>query len=248
MKTIDLKMIYQCAEENITTFNDRRISELNTITLFDILQEQNPYWFTAKNINMVYDVITFMLDSHMSIIEETYLDNWLKGLAILISEMVYDGKKSNIPNIDFEFDTNGIHYLVSIVAGLDRESSIQSQKKQSDDFKTAILTWKTNNPALDVVAIIGCFYGKNDRMSKDAYNKYCGKEFWEFISGSPSLYTDILGPIHNLFNNKDDFYLQDFAKMQNKLTVEFVKSFCNSDYSINWNKIVEFNSGKQPQS
>lgn len=38
-------------------------------------------------------------------------------------------------------------------------------------------------------------------------------------------------------------FTEEKSKIANKLSLEFLRTFCNSDGSINWEKLVEWNSG-----
>ena len=51
------------------------------------------------------------------------------------------------------------------------------------DFKTAKKALRTSNSQINVVAINGCCYGVDRNPDKGEYFKYCGQEFWYFISG-----------------------------------------------------------------
>jgi len=50
---------------------------------------------------------------------------------------------------------------------------------------------------LHIVPINGCCYGKNSKPDKGDYFKYCGQEFWEFISNESNLYLEIIEPLGN---------------------------------------------------
>jgi len=113
-----------------------------------------------------------------------------------------------------------------------------------DDFKSATKTLRTSNSRLNVVAVNGCCYGIDNSPEKGDYLKYCGQRFWEFISGSTNLYTDIIEPLgHNAKERNDDFN-KSYALMINKFTREFSKEFCKDSGEIDWNKLVLFNSKK----
>lgn len=74
--------------------------------------------------------------------------------------------------------------------------------------------------------------------------KLCGQRFWELISGDENLYIDIIKPIGYRAKQKNEEFLQAYANIVNRLTLEFAKNFCNSDGSINWEKLVKYNSAK----
>lgn len=82
---------------------------------------------------------------------------------------------------------------------------------------------------------------------KGDYFKYCGQEFWKFISGNGNLYTDIIEPLGYNAKEKNDVFGESYAKMINKFTKEFAIDFCDDSGQINWKKLVEFNSGMRKQ-
>ena len=113
-----------------------------------------------------------------------------------------------------------------------------------EDFKTAKRTLRTSNSGLMIEAVNGCCYGRDRQSEKGDYQKLCGQRFWEFISGSESLYKDIVEPLGHKAKERNDEFLQSYAKVVNKFTKEFSNEFCRDDGSIDWGKIVEFNSAK----
>ena len=67
--------------------------------------------------------------------------------------------------------------------------------------------------------------------------------FWYLISESQNLYTDIIEPIgHRAREHNDAFYKQK-DEIVNRFTRQFLEEFCNSKGSIDWVRLVEFNSG-----
>jgi hypothetical protein len=70
------------------------------------------------------------------------------------------------------------------------------------------------------------------------------KEFWQLISDSDTLYTDIIEPLGHQAKEKNEEFLKAYAKVVNQFTLKFVQDFCD-DGVINWQKIVEFNSKKK---
>ncbi len=93
-----------------------------------------------------------------------------------------------------------------------------------------------------VVAVNGCCYGRDNRPDKGDYLKLCGQRFWSFISGNPFLYPEIIEPLGHSAKQKNDQFLNEYSKVVNKFTMEFVQAFCDSEGQILWEKIVQFNS------
>jgi hypothetical protein len=63
------------------------------------------------------------------------------------------------------------------------------------DFAKAKKTLQTSNAKLAIQAVKGCCYGKDDHSNKGEYLKYCGQDFWAFISGSDTLYINLIEPL-----------------------------------------------------
>ena len=116
------------------------------------------------------------------------------------------------------------------------------------DFKVAKKTLRTSDSKLNIVAINGCCYGQDNNPDKGDYFKYCGQEFWEFISGNPNLYIEIIEPLGYKAKEKNEEFVNLYAQMINKFTREFSNNFCDEKGEINWEKLVKFNSEKKTKS
>jgi hypothetical protein len=243
MENLNLKEVVKYVEENIGDFHKRRIESLGELKLSEVLKKKNPYLFKAKNVLTSEQIIRGIVDAFISSKEEALFGTFLEGLAIFICQKVYKGWKSSANGIDMEFDRDSVRYIVSIKSGPNWGNKSQIEKL-IHDFNTAKRTLRTNNSRLNVIAINGCCYGRDNKPDKKGiYFKYCGQRFWDFISGDDSLYLKIIEPLGHKAKEKNEEYLISYSKMINKFTIEFSQNFCNEDGSINWKTIVTFNSG-----
>ena len=242
MKYIDIEEIRQYVEDNIDNFHEKRIDGFDGLKLKTVLRKKNPYLFKAKHLLTAEEIIRKLTDAFISSTEETIFGDWLEGLAIFINKKVYNGWKSGITGIDLEFDKNNIRYIVTIKSGPNWGNSSQISKMKSD-FITAKRTLRTSNSGLIIEAVNGCCYGKNRNPDKGDYFKYCGQDFWYFISGHKNLYKDIIEPIGHKAKEHNDDFLKSYAQMINKFTREFSIDFCRKNGDIDWEKLVEYNSG-----
>jgi hypothetical protein len=242
MEKLNLNEVAKYVEDNIGVFHQKRIAGLNSLQLKKVLRKKNPYLFKAKYILTAQDIIKSLTDAFISSQEETIFGDWLEGLAIFINSKVYSGRKSGIPGIDLEFDKDGIRYILTIKSGPNWGNSSQIGKLLSD-FKTAKKTLRTSNSKLNVVAVNGCCYGRDNIPDKGEYFKYCGQNFWEFISGDPELYIKIIEPLGHLAKERNDDFMKSYSQMINVFTKEFANDFCKNNGEIDWEKLVKFNSG-----
>ncbi len=241
MKKINLKDVSDYVEQNIGTFHQKRIQSLDSLKLITVLKRKNPYLYRAKYVLTANEIIRGIVDAHISSNEETIFGDWLEGLAIFINEKVYNGRKSGITNIDLEFDNDNIRYIITIKSGPNWGNSSQINKMASD-FKSAKKALRTSNSKLNIIAVNGCCYGKDNKSDKGDYFKYCGQKFWEFISGDPNLYTEIIEPLGHKAKERNDDFNNSYAQMINKFTNEFTNNFCDDIGAIDWIKLVKLNS------
>jgi hypothetical protein len=242
MKKLNLNDVKKYVEDNIEVFHKKRIESLDGLKFSNILKRKNPYLFKAKNVLTSEEIIKGLLDAHISSNEETIFGDWLEGLAIFICSKVYNGRKSGITGIDLEFEVAGIKYIVNIKSGPNWGNSSQI-KKMTTDFLTAKKILRTSNSKLNIIAINGCCYGRDNNPDKGDYFKYCGQRFWEFISGEKDLYTKIIEPLGTKAKERNDDFTNSYSKMINKFTKEFSNAYCKVDGEIDWEKLVKFNSG-----
>lgn len=241
MKKLNLKDVTQYVEQNIGTFHQKRIQSLDSLKLSQVLKRKNPYLFKAKYVLTAEQIIRGIVDAHISSSEEGIFGDWLEGLSIFINGKVYGGKKSGIKGIDLEFDNKGVRYIITIKSGPNWGNSSQVAKMVAD-FKTAKKTLRTSNSKLNITAINGCCYGQDNNPDKGDYFKYCGQQFWSFISGDTNLYTEIIEPLGHKAKEKNDDFMKSYSQMINKFTKQFANDFCDDNGVINWKKLVQFNS------
>ncbi|MEW6505632.1 MAG: PmeII family type II restriction endonuclease [Chloroflexota bacterium] len=235
--------ISEYIQSNINQFHQRRVESLRKLRLIQILKRKNPYLFRAKNINTFHELVKHLLDAHLSSQEETIFGEFLEGLAIFVCGQAYQGQKSSAEGIDLEFNKDGTHYLVSIKSGPNWGNSSQV-KKMVENFKKAQKILRTNNPGIRVQAINGCCYGKDPHPDKGDYLKLCGQVFWEFISGEPSLYLDLIEPLGWQAKQKNDEFYREYDRILNQFTIEFASQF-SLNGRIDWDNLVRLNSGNE---
>jgi hypothetical protein len=245
MEQLKINDVKDYVEENIIYFHEKRIDKISSLKLKEVLQKKNPYLFKAKNLQTAEQIIKVLVEAYISSSEETMFGDWLEELAIFINKKVYSGWKSGIKGVDLEFDNENGRNIVSIKSGPNWGNSSQVDKMLTN-FNTAKKTLRTSNSKLHIVCVNGCCYGKDNNPDKGSYFKFCGQQFWEFIGGNENIYTDIIEPLGHKAKERNDYFDDKYSGMLNKFTKDFIDSFCDSDWKINWKKLVEYNSGKSP--
>ena len=244
MPAINLKDVAKYVEINVDSFHAKRLEKLEKLDFKDVLKRKNPYLFRAKNIYTAHDLVKNLLDAYLQSQEETLFGDFIEGVAIFVCQKVYGGIKStDLIGIDLEFTKDGVLYIVEIKSGPNWANSSQIKRMQ-DNFRNAIAVLKKKNPKAKIIAMNGCCYGIENQPNKDDYFKYCGQEFWEFISNDNQLYINIIEPFGHKAQEKNEEFMRAYAKVINTFTLKFAQEFCD-DGTINWEKIIAFNSKKQ---
>ena len=240
MRSLAIEDVVDYVEKNIGVFHRSRLDSLERLRLDDILHRKNPYLFKAKNILTAQDLVKTLLDAHLSSQEETIFGDFLEGLARFVCEKAFGGKKSVAEGIDLEFDRDGIRYIVSVKSGPNWGNSSQVARMK-DNFQRAKKILRTGGFRQQITAVNGCCYGRDNRPDKGEYMKFCGQAFWEFISGNPSLYLEIIEPLGHKAKYRNEEFLEAYSQIINRFTLQFSQQFC-SDGKILWDSIVKLNS------
>lgn len=169
--------------------------------------------------------------------------DFLETLALWINARVFGGRKSGIPGIDLEFDCNGTRYLVAIKSGPNWGNS-QQIARMRDNFKKAAITLRTSRARTPVQAVNGCCYGRQPKEDRGDYLKVCGQSFWAFISGSESLYVDIVEPIGHHAHSRNEDFAQEYSRVITRMTRDVISDFCDAAGNIKWPVLLQFNSGR----
>ena len=173
--------------------------------------------------------------------EEKLFGDFLEDLAIYVSQLIYSGHKSSAAGIDLEFNDGKVHYLVSIKSGTSWGNSSQI-RKQEENFQKAIAVMKQSHLSLNVQPVLGICYGKTRTTFLRGYMKVVGQNFWSLISGNKDLYTDIVEPLGYRAKEHNEKFAEEKNRVINLFTKEFIDKYCDNGV-INWQKLVEFNSG-----
>jgi site-specific DNA-methyltransferase (cytosine-N4-specific) len=233
----------------ILPFYETSLQKLQKIRLKDILKRKNPYLFKAKNIATAGEFVKNILDAFLSSQEETIFGGLLEGFAIFVSHTLYGGFKSQFKSVDLEFQRDEVYYLVSIKSGPNWGNSDQISQLQSS-LKMAKGQLRQNGLVQEIVGVNGCIYGKDSNPFKEhadpdkSYYKYCGQEFWYFISGDEMLYQEIIVPIDKEAKSKDEVFKDAYDTKNNEMLKEFMDNFI-TDNKIDWVKLIDFVSKKK---
>ena len=227
----------------LNNFYDSLNRKLDSLHIKEIMKRKNPYLYKAKGIRSVEDIVESVLNAHVSSSEETIFGNtFFEPLAIAAS----NGEKALAEGLDiikYDKDENTF-YAIAVKSGTSVFNA-DSKKKQELNFKAA--KKRADQSKSRYVPIIGYSYGKKKKPKKDAepqiYQELAGKQFWQKLTGDETFYQKIILYMSSMPEQFAKEYETSYAKAKARLVQEFTELFCNEDGSINWERLVEFNSG-----
>ncbi len=119
-----------------------------------------------------------------------------------------------------------------------------SKKRQEQNFVQASKLAQQAKARYE--AYIGYCYGKkaeSGRGKPRIYQELAGKKFWTELTGDEEFYTKIITYMGDMPEKYVADYKESYNKAFNRLVREFSNDFCKEDGGIDWEKLVEFNSG-----
>jgi hypothetical protein len=238
---LDPVIIQEYVNQKLSELHQLRIDSIKEID-FNSLLKLDSYLFKARDKFVTWKVISTLLDEYLAISEEKFYEDFFKDLVVFIVEKVHGGCEASIDGLDLELNKDGVHYLVTIKLG-PRWVSGSEQGKIEQKLKIAEEIIKHKKLGINVQSVLGICFGKSKYSSQRGYLYLVGRDFWQLVSDDENLYADVIGPIDGRLREKDDIYHQEKSKAENRFTRQFVDEFCNVDGSIDWPKLVEFNSG-----
>ncbi len=227
-------------EQNIGEFHITRLASLNRLELDKVLGRKNAYLFRAKHLELAADLVKALVDAFLSSQEETLFGDFLEGLAIFANKKVYGGRKSGIEGIDLEFDLDGVRQIVTIKSGPYWGNAGQIQKMR-ESFRKAIRTLRTSRSRLQIQAVNGCCYGRDNRERGD-YKKLCGQKFWSYLTGDEMLYLKLVHPLGHKAKERNEEFQSHYAQRLNLFTKDFMEHYCTEQGLVHWEKLIALGS------
>lgn len=231
--------------KNISSFHEKRLARLRDLDLHKLLRRKNPYLFRSKNLTSAEELVSHLLDAHLSSQEETLFGQFLEGLAIHVAEKVHGGHKSGIAGIDLEFVCDQKRYIVSIKSGPNWGNSAQVANMRLS-FRQAKQRIRQDRASLEVIAVNGCCYGRDRRPDKGEYYKICGQDFWRLLSGDDTFFTRIIEPLGHEAREHNEQFTAQYGDLKKRMASVFEREFCQAGGAIAWPRLVEFSSAKEP--
>ncbi|HHE46957.1 MAG TPA: cytoplasmic protein [Bacteroidetes bacterium] len=239
MESSKLKNLIQ---KYLAEFYERRLVKFDSINLNKILKRKNPYLYRSISNNSPEGFIDSILAAFLTSSDEgIFGDAFFEPLAREVS----GGVVSPSEGVDVAVETDDRYLAVSVKSGPNIYNASQA-KRQNDEFVELRNRLKKMNKRFD--ALLGHCYGqRNTKPSrKRIYRELFGQEFWAEITGDNDFYKKLI----TLIDDKQvRVHLIDFERKwemaRNLFLKQFLNEYCKNNGEIDWERIVEINSGSR---
>lgn len=239
----DEDAIVEAIANSLDIFYTTLIDKVDNIDIKAIMKRKNPYLYRAKAMQNAAEIVDSVLTAFISSSEETIFGNcFFEPIAIAAS----GGEKALAEGIDFMVHDHTINtiYAVAVKSG-PSVFNADSKKRQEQNFMAAAKLASQARARFE--PYIGYSYGKKRETGRGRpkiYKEFAGQAFWEELTGDPDFYKKIIQYMGTLPEQYVRGYKVSYDKACNRLVREFSNMFCHDDGSIDWEKLLEFNSGE----
>lgn len=238
----DEQAVIQAIASALETFYGTLIEKIDGLNIQKVMKRKNPYLYRAKAMQSATEIVDSVLTAFVSFSEETIFGNcFFEPIAIAAS----GGNKALAEGIDIMIQNNETNTISAIaVKSGPSVFNADSKKRQEQNFTAASKLAQQAKARYE--AYIGYCYGKkkeSGRGKPKMYQELAGKRFWAELTGDEDFYIKIIGYMGTMPEKYVADYKESYNRAANRLVREFSNSFCREDGSIDWEKLVEFNSG-----
>lgn len=237
----NVEEVKQAIANALEHFYDSLINKIDGLDISTIMKSKNPYLYRSKAMQNASEIIDSVLQAFVSSSEETIFGNcFFEPLAIAAS----NGGKSVAEGIDLEIRNSdrNVLFAVAVKSGTSVFNA-DSKKKQEDNFLKAKKL--ATQGKMSYEAIVGYAYGQKQESGRGKakiYQEVAGEDFWTMLTGDKDFYKKIISFMGQLPEQYVDEFKKSYAKAFNRLVRDFSNLFCKEDGSIDWEKLVEYNS------
>lgn len=240
----DENEVIEAIAKGLDNFYKSLIDKTNNLDIKKIMKRKNPYLYRAKAMQNASEIVSSVLDAFVTSSEETIFGNcFFEPLALAAS----GGSKALAEGVDImiEKKEENTIYAVAVKSGTSVFNA-DSKKRQEQNFAAAAKLAKQAKARYE--AIIGYGYGKKKITGKGVpkmYQELAGQEFWAELTGEEDFYLKIIQFMGELPEQYLDDYQKSYNNAMNRLLKQFTTEFCKDTGEIDWDKLVQFNSGNK---
>jgi hypothetical protein len=228
--------------KSLDEFYSRRMQRLGTLKLRQVLLRKNPYLYKALGTQSATEIVEEILKAYLSASDEgLFGDTFFEPVAKAVS----GGVVSPSEGVDIAIETADRYKAISVKSGPNPFNSSQV-KRQNDEFES--LRRRLSKLRKQFDPILGHSYGKKQTTPTKVkvYRDVSGEKFCEELTGDAQFYIKLVTLMEeNVIRKHRQEYQTVYQKAVNRYVREFTVDFCQADGTIDWEKLLHFNSGTE---
>ena len=231
------KLIVKCLQE----FYQRRMQRLGRLKLKQVLRRKNPYLYKALGTQSATEIVEQILSAYLSSSDEGIFGN---AFFEPIAKAVSGGIVSPSEGVDIAIETRNKYLAISVKSGPNPYNSSQ-KKRQNDEFQTLRRRLMKIKKQFD--AMLGHCYGRlqTEPSKAQIYRDSSGQAFWEELTGDKDFYKKLIRFMkEDVIRKHREEYRGIWQQAVNRYVREFTNDFCDVNGAIDWERLLQFNSGK----
>lgn len=237
----DEQAVIQAIAKALDDFYGALIKKVDVLNIKTIMRKKNPYLFRAKAMNGAAQIVEAILSAFVSSSEETIFGNvFFEPIATAAS----GGQKALAEGVDIMVEKSDTIYAIAVKSGTSVFNA-SSKKRQEQNFAAARKLAQQAQKRFE--PIIGYSYGRkktSDKGLAKIYTELAGQAFWAELTGDKEFYINLIRYMDKLPEKYIEEFETAYHKAANRLVKDFTTQFCKDDGSIDWETLVEFNSGE----
>ena len=221
-------------------FYKARLEKVQQLELKKTLSRKNPYLFRAIGTENASEIVEYLLHATLSSSDETIFGNtFFEPVAKQIAERIFRGTVAPASGVDFSIQTDKKYSAYGMKSGENWGNSSQKSQLKTDFGKLQKILYKEHK---QFDPVVGHGYGtKNTSFNpKTGWRDVSGQAFWKEISGDQDFYLKLIQLMRDFPQHHRSEFQKSWDALVNKFTNEFINDFCNTDGSINWDKLTKF--------
>jgi hypothetical protein len=187
------------------------------------------------------EIIAQLLQARVSSSDETHFgDAFFEPIVLAVS----GGHVSGATGVDVEIETDNRLKAIAVKSGTNAQNA-SAQSKQNQEFNE--LRSRLHKTGKHFDAVIGYCYGRTTGAIPKGriYRRLAGQAFWEELTGDADFYLKIMRFMGDHPAEHRVEYEAEFNALVGRFNEEFKTEFSASDGSIDWEKLIAFNSAKE---
>lgn len=225
-------------ESCLQKFYASRLTGLQNLSLKKVLQKKNPYLYRALGIEKASEIVEQIMAAYVTSSDETIFGNvFFEPIAKLAST----GHVAPSEGVDFALEKTDRYLAVAVKSGPNWGNADQ-HKRQSTNFDALRKRLYKLNKQFD--PLVGQAYGQqcSEPTDNSRFRRRSGQAFWQEITNDPDFYLKLIRLMKNVPERNRPKFRAEWDQAVNRFTRDFMADFCRQDGSIDWEKLVAFNS------